>query len=106
MVCIQNQRTLAAHVHTAHVAHAVHLHHFLHTAVLFGQGNHRRNLFVFQFLNLHIQFLIAKFFAENLNETIGRSLERLFLLFCNLFLHMIRYICINSLEADVRILLF
>ena len=53
MVGIQDQGlALTAESTHIHTGHGVHLHHILHTSALFGQRDHRRDLFILQLLYL------------------------------------------------------
>ena len=66
VVCIEHECDIVAEHGRIHACHAVHFHHFLHPAILLGEGHHRRNVCIFQLLDLDRQLVVAKSLAEDI----------------------------------------
>ena len=98
MLCIENQRLLSLKGILIYVAvrHAVHLHHIHVAAHFLGDGNHGRNIFVFQVFNLYIKLIPAEHFPEQLLHLLALGLQ-----IAAAALHVVRDIGVDSLELHL-----
>ena len=103
VVGIQHQSFGGAEHGRIHSVHIVHLHHILHSPALLGESHHGRNVRVFQFLYLYLQFIFAQGFAEQFSEGIGGFFQ---LFLGSLFLECVGDIRVNALKFQLFILTF